>query len=139
MDNQINEVVTTLADKIGLAAEKIQPIGEQMVKEVCLANTFACYIVAGIVFFTFTIILAIFLCCWRHARSLDSHTESLVDDITQEQIEQLRLGADNWRLGSLWVCGIASGLTTIVGAINFVGYKLASLQPTVELVEKFLK
>lgn len=58
--NDVNQVVDKLAEKVGLAADKVQPIAEEVVRQYTVRALYdsVCWMVFAVVFFSFAGI------CW---------------------------------------------------------------------------
>ena len=120
--SDVNVIVDNLANKIGVAAEKMQPIAEEMVQEVVRSNMVFVYSCVAV-------FLVALLLSWTHCYICFRCAKKTSDEDTQTA----------WEVGGVIPAAIVMLIATIACSVNAVTHLADALKPTIIVAEKFLR
>lgn len=125
MSEDIEAAVNAVADRIGVAAERLAPVAETMVRETALRH----WVWAGILFAVSGALLCVLVSGRRELREGAEKIKGMVGDPTvkrrAEETQQCK--------SIIWLIFAALFGALVIGAASDVGY---ALSPTVTLLER---
>ncbi|KKN99074.1 hypothetical protein LCGC14_0143220 [marine sediment metagenome] len=119
--NDVSVIVDSLADKVGMAAERILPVAETMIEEVVRSNTFAAWTCLAVWPLFVALGVALFWGCFNLAKRCRQKEDGSIIRIV------------GGIFGTLIVVG-----STIVCLVNSIAYYMDALQPTTIVVQRIL-
>lgn len=118
-----NEVVNTLADRLGIAVEKLVPVAETLVREVVVRN----WAHAGLFLVAFVIVSCLGLYCYRSGRALKWDFDD--DDHRDHRDHRAQVA------GSAVGLGLAIVVAFLLFTIEVAPAVVRALSPTFTLLE----
>lgn len=119
--NDVSVIVDQLAEKIGVAAGKIQPVAEAMVEEVVRSSMFAAWASLAAALVLAPVALLVIRFCTKQCSQLEDGTDA-----------HFGFMAGGIAAGAMGVMGFLFGIE------SFVDHYFDSLRPVTVVVEKFL-